>query len=399
MDKTYAAPSQKRGTAKLLALSAGHFMNDFYFGIVHPTLYIFAQVLSLTLGQQGFIAFAFNASGTWLQPLIGFLVDRHGKTWLLLLSVVWISFWICIAGIVTNYYILVLVLMLGGMASSLYHPLGSATAIKLMNNREGTGLSVFMTIGSFAGAVSPALAVPIALEYGLDKLVYFMVPGFLTAAVMYALGIQKIDDFGGDSADKGTLPKGKAEPAPVLWMVVLIMIATVRAWLRISLITFGINLFIAKSMDPTICAYILSSLLLFSSISTLAGGYLSDIIGSKKVLVMSMVLTTLFLALVVKTTGILAVVSFVLAGALNAAPNSANIVMARSFMPDNTTFATGLIMGLAAGLGGIGTLYHGHLADTFGIVPSFLFLLIPLAVSCILSALLPRGSGSLRQQA
>lgn len=399
MEKAYAKPSRKQSTARLLALSAGHFMNDFYFGIVHPILYIFAQALNLTLGQQGFIAFAFNASGTWLQPLIGYLVDRHGKTWLLLLSVVWISFWICISGLVTSYYLLVLVLILGGMASSLYHPLGSATAIKLMDNREGTGISVFMTIGGFAIAVSPALAVPVALDFGLDKLVYFMIPGFVTAAVMYAVGVHRIDDSGGGNTHTGTLATGKMEPASVSRVIVLILIASIRAWLRISLATFGINLFIAKSVDPAVCAYILSFQLLFSSVFTLAGGYMSDIIGSKKVLLVSMALTTLFLGLVVKTTGTLAVVSFILAGALNAAPNSANIVMARNFMTNNTTFASGLIMGLAAGLGGIGTLSQGRLADIFGIVPSFLFLLIPLAISCALTAVLPgTSSGSQNQE-
>lgn len=398
MDKAYVTLNRKQNAARLLALSAGHFMNDFYFGIVHPTLYIFAQALSLTLGQQGFIAFAFNASGTWPQPLVGYLVDRHGKTWLLLVSVVWISFWICISGLVTNYYLLVLVLMLGGMASSLYHPLGSATAIKLMDNRAGTGISVFMTIGGFAIAVSPALAVPVALDFGLDKLVFFIVPGLVTAAVMYAVGVHKIEDFGTGNTDPATLTAGKPKPASVFWVIVLILIATIRSWLRISLSTFGINLFIAKSVDPAVCAYIVSSQLLFSSAFTLAGGYLSDIFGSKKVLLVSMALTTLFLVLVVKTNGILAVASFVLAGALNSAPNSANIVMARNFMPNNTTFATGLVMGLASGLGGIGTLYHGHLADTFGIIPSFLFLLIPLGASCVFSAVLPGTYPSSQKQ-
>jgi len=376
---------------RLLALSAGHFMNDFYFGIVHPTLYIFAQALSLTMGQQGFIAFAFNASGTWLQPFIGFIVDRHGRTWLLLLSVVWISFWICISGIVTSYYLLVLVFILGGTASALYHPLGSAAAIKLMDNREGTGLSVFMTIGSFAVAVSPALAVPTAINFGLKGLVYFMIPGFVTAGIMYAVGVHRIDGFSSGDTKTDNLPASGIKPASIFWVSVLVLISSVRAWIRISLATFGVNLFVTKSVDPAFFAYVLSFQLLFSSMGTLVGGYLSDTHGSRKVLIVSIMFAALFLLLMVHTTGIPAMAAFVLTGALNAVPNSANIVMARSFLPNNSTFATGLIMGLGAGLGGIGTLYHGYLADTVGIVSSFLFLLIPLAVSCILSLILPRS--------
>jgi FSR family fosmidomycin resistance protein-like MFS transporter len=239
--------------------------------------------------------------------------------------------------------------------------------------------------------VSPALAVPIAINFGLDKLVYFMIPGFLTAGIMYAAGVHRIDDF--DNGHTGTdgLPIDKVKPASVFWVTVLVVISAVRAWIRISLATFGINLFITKSINPTVFAYVLSFQLLFSSLGTLAGGYLSDMHGNRKVLIVSMVFTTLFLGLTVQTSGILALIAFVLTGTLNSSPNSANIVMARDFLPNNSTFATGLIMGLGAGLGGIGTLYHGYMADAAGIVPSFLFLLIPLTASCILSLMLPRN--------
>lgn len=64
-----------------------------------------------------------------------------------------------ITGLIGNYYILVMALGLGALASALYHPLGSSVTIKLIKRAQGTSLSFFMTIGGFAASVSPLIAI------------------------------------------------------------------------------------------------------------------------------------------------------------------------------------------------------------------------------------------------
>ena len=71
----------------------------------------------------------------------------------MILSLVWITFWMSISGIITNYYLLVIILGIGALASALFHPLGSAMAIKLGKKSRGKSLSIFMTIGGFAASV------------------------------------------------------------------------------------------------------------------------------------------------------------------------------------------------------------------------------------------------------
>lgn len=118
---------------KLMAVSIGHFLNDFYMNLIPPILFLFVYTLKLSLSQQAFIAFVITSSGSFAQPVIGYFVDKHGKPYLLILSLMWISFWMSVSGIVTNYYLLVVVVGLGALASALFHPLGSAVAVKLAN--------------------------------------------------------------------------------------------------------------------------------------------------------------------------------------------------------------------------------------------------------------------------
>lgn len=116
---------------QLIAVSIGHFMNDFYMNLVPPILFIFADKLSLNLTQQGFISFVILSCSSFAQPLIGYIADRKAKAWYLIVSVVWISLWMSMSGIITNYYLLVCVLTLEGLASALYHPLDTAMAVSL----------------------------------------------------------------------------------------------------------------------------------------------------------------------------------------------------------------------------------------------------------------------------
>jgi len=167
---------------ELIAVSVGHFINDFYMNLIPPILFIFASQMSLSLTQQGVISFAILISGSLAQPFIGYFSDKHGRTWFLIVSVIWISFWMSISGVIGNYYILITALALGGLASALYHPLGSAVAVNLTKKTKGTSLSIFMTIGGFAGAISPIVALPMVTSYGLNSLVFLMIPGFVIAA-------------------------------------------------------------------------------------------------------------------------------------------------------------------------------------------------------------------------
>jgi FSR family fosmidomycin resistance protein-like MFS transporter len=386
-------PKQDDNLIKLLAISAGHFMNDFYIGIITPMLFLFAEALSLTLTQHGFIAFMFTASGTWIQPLIGHMVDKYGKTWLLIVSVIWISLWISISGLVRNYHLLVLVLVLGGISSALYHPLGSAVAIKLSSRQAGTSLSIFMTIGGFAVAVGPAVTMPIVMKFGLSKLALFMIPGVIVACLMYLAKVHNID-MSGSTVETHTeagndIGKEPIRPITLVWVTILTLISAVRGWLQISLRTYGAELFMLKSMDMEMFPLVLSIQLFTASFGTLVGGLLSDIIGTKKVLVLTMALTAVFLGLTIQTTGVVTMVTFILTGVLISASNSANILLTRDRLPGNATLATGLIMGLGGGMGGLGVLLQGYLGDVVGIMPSFMYLLVTVILSSILAAVLP----------
>ncbi|NCB41160.1 MAG: MFS transporter [Clostridia bacterium] len=372
---------------RLIAVSVGHFINDFYMNLIPPILFLFVPALGLSLAQQAFIAFAITSSGCFFQPIIGYFVDKRGKPWLLICSLIWIAFWMSISGIITNYYLLVFVVALGAIASALYHPLGSATAVKLATGSRGKSLSIFMTIGGFAASVSPVVAIPVVTIYGLNSLVFFIVPGILGAVFLYFAQVQKVE-ISEIKADEEQI-KGKIEFHTIKWVAALVFISTNKTLIRSFLVTFGVQIMLLKQLDLAVAGVVLSVYLFGNSAGTIIGGYFDDIIGSKKVLLFSNVIASLFLLMIYFTTGIPMLIAFVLMGLSLNASNTSNIVMAYELMPENLNLATGLIMGLAGGLGGLMMLVYGKIADMQGLMSSTLYLIVPLVIGVGMTMLFP----------
>ena len=372
---------------KLIAVSLGHFFNDFYMNLIPPILFLFVNSLGLSLAQQAFIAFVITSSGSFAQPVFGYFVDKRGKPSLLIFSLMWIAFWMSVSGIVTNYYLLVITVGMGALASALFHPLGSAVAVRLGNKSRGTSLSIFMTIGGFAASVSPVIAIPAVKAYGLNVLVIFMIPGILVALFMYVVKIHNVEI--NQSQVEKSEEHGKFDFNSSKWVFVLVLISSSKVLIRSFLITFGVQIMLLKQLDIKIAGVVISVYLLANSFGTILGGYLNDRIGSKRVLLLFNLLSLLCIVTIVFTHGFIMALGFLLMGLALSGSNTANIVMAYELMPKNLNFATGLIMGLSGGLGGLIMLIFGKIADLKGLLISTSYLIIPMIIVVLITAIMP----------
>lgn len=386
--------------SRIIVVSVGHFLNDFYMNLIPPVLFVFAASLSLSMGQQGFIAFVILGCGSFFQPLFGHMCDRGGKPIFLVCSLLWIAFWMSISGIITNYYLLVAATGLGALASSLYHPLGSAVTIKLLQRAPNTSLALFMTIGGLAASVTPLVTLPLVNKFGLSSLACFLVPGILVVFLMAAARLDQMKAISNE-ADTGDSP-GEAVPAgprkinfySLKWLTALIAAAAIRVWISKGFIVFGAQFLSLKNVSLSMAGTLLTFFLLATALGTFWGGIITDIIGTKNMMVISFILATAGTLLMVVGSGFVAVVAFLLTSFFISTSNSSNILLAHDIMPQNETFATGMIMGLAGGVGALGIYLTGAMADAAGLLKAIAFLLIPLLIMSLLNIFLPKTTNS-----
>lgn len=386
--------------SRMVAISTGHFLNDFYMNLIPPILFVFAASLSLNMGQQGFIAFIIQSCGSFAQPLIGHMCDKKGKPVLLVYALLWIAFWMCIAGFITNYFLMAIAAGLGALASALYHPLGSAVTIRLLKRAQNTSLSLFMTIGGLAASVAPLVTLPVVNRYGLGGLIYFVVPGILMALLMAATRLDRMKAISNRASTVvPPVTAGQARPEKInlysaKWLTVLVSAAAIRVWISRGFIVFGAQFFQLKDVSLAMAGSVLTLFLLATALGTFFGGIITDMIGTKKMMVISFVLASVCTLMMLMGKGYLTVIAFLLVGFFISTSNSSNIVIAHDIMPGNVTFATGMIMGLAGGVGGIGIYITGTMADSVGLIKATAFLMVPLLLMSVLNFLLPQTASS-----
>lgn len=120
-------------------------------------------------------------------------------------------------------------------------------------------------------------------------------------------------------------------------------------------------------MDPKVTASIVTVLLLAGSLGGLLGGYLSDLVGRRKVIVVSFLLAAPFSFLLINSGGIWLWLAAGLAGATLLGSFSVLTIQAQELMPENVGMASGLMLGFAIGVGGISVGAASPLAERIGV--------------------------------
>jgi FSR family fosmidomycin resistance protein-like MFS transporter len=285
---------------------------------------------------------------------------------------------------------LLLVIALGSSASALYHPLGSTTAVTLGRNSKGTSLSIFMTIGGFAGTAASIVGLWIASRFGIEKIVFLTLPGLIVAGFMYYSGVHNIrlDTFENRKSKDiekkvGEIKKLSLSKKSVFWLGILIFITIMKVLSGRFIITYGIQILSIKNFS--FGAALLSIHLLGRPIGTMAGGILIDKIGEKKIFSLGMILSLISLALIGYGGSFLAALGVGTLGFCTSLTNTVGVLVSHKIIPDSQSFATGIIMGIPGGIGSLTMIIFSGLADVNGLIYSVKALVLPFAVATILT--------------
>lgn len=374
---------------QLIAVSTGHFTNDFYMNLIPPILFAFSSSMGLTLTQQSMIAFSIVVGGSLFQPIVGYLLDKIGKSVYLIIGIVWISFIMSITGLITNYYLLIVIVGLASIASSIYHPLGSSIAINLSRESKGKSLSAFLTIGVFSSTFTPMIAIPIVSEFGLKYLTFLMIPGFLVAYFLKFAKIDKIECRVTADKKNKKIKKDNISKDKVKYLLLLVCMSVIRAVFAKIMIVFGVQIMIMKGIGIIPAGIILTAHMFLSSVGILSGGYLSDKFGERRIMIIFSILLFGIYTIIIFFHGLLVIIGIIFFGYALHGSLTANITMAHNILPQNINLGTGIIMGLSLTIAGVLILVFGKFADIYGLMEMAQFTaclsLIPIFISLYIS--------------
>jgi FSR family fosmidomycin resistance protein-like MFS transporter len=355
-------PARSQSWKRTALLFIGHLLNDGFASFLAPLLPLLIERLDLSFAMAGLMGTTRILMNSLMQPGLGHLVDRVQRPWLVIIGPLLTVTAMSLIGRANNYPLLLIIMVIAGLGTALFHPAAAALVAVGSHERRGLMMAFFSSGGTFGGALAPIVIVAFTQAFRLENTPWLLVPG-LVLLIAFAVPLRRVlPDPVRHEHERfrlGNLPRRFF----LLWSVIV-----VRAVSATAFASFLAVLVTQRGGTALVGGAAISAFLLLGAVGSFFAGNLSDRWGRKAVLLSSMLLATPLYVLFLHgpTAMLLPIIAAAGLFALSATP--VGIVAAQECLPGRTGLVSGLVMGLAWGVGGLALTPIGWLADTFGLI-------------------------------
>jgi len=354
----------------LFSLSFCHLLNDLMQSLISALYPMLKEQFHLDFTQIGLITLAFQLTASLLQPTIGTYTDRRPLPYSLAIGMGMTLIGLILLAFADSYAAVLLAAAMVGTGSAVFHPESSRVARLASGGRYGFAQSLFQVGGTLGQAIGPLLAALIVLPRGQGAIAWFSLMALAAMLILAHVGrwygrlLRSLQPAAAHGGNAEPLPRGR-----VIFFLFLLM-----------LLVFSKNVY-AASLSSYFTFYLIdrfqlsvrdAQLLLFvfmtaNAVGTLIGGPLSDRIGRRWMIWISILGALPFTLLLPYASLYWMIVLTIIIGLIMASAFPAILVYAQELVPGRVGFIAGMFFGFAFGLGGLGAAVLGRLADAYGI--------------------------------
>jgi len=356
------------GNRQLVIISLGHFVVDVFGNMGSVLLTFFSLPMGLSNAQIGLAASLYTFTASLLQPVFGWMADRHGSRWFGAGGLLWTLSFLSLAVILGQrgtFALLLVPFVIAALGSAAYHPQGTMNATNVSEGRQVSGAAIFFFFGQAGLALGPALAglmlgkvgpigIPLLALIGIP-----MVPLLATT-----LSPSPHPDATADPPAKTIHTRQRLATGT---MLALIGLAALRSWANFSPTTFLPKFYMEKGWSPESYGLVTAMWMIGSAIGGVLGGPAADRWGRRRIVTSTLLAATLPTLLLPRAEGFVIFVIAPVAGALLGASHSIIVVLAQDLLPGGKATASGLTLGFMFASGAVGNLATGWMADRIGL--------------------------------
>ena len=345
---------------------------------------VLPAILPLLIANNGYSYFtagllitAYNVTSSFTQPVLGWLSDKKGLTVNISISLLISAVFVSLMGIAQTYYLIMLLAVLAALGHACFHP-AALSMVSRLCTRENRGrlTSYFVVGGNLGYAIGPVLAGALVWWLGLPGLLFLVLPAIAMAfALKYILpgGITRACAPKAELLDIGHVVTSKKP------FIILMIASILRAWAIFAAITFLPLYLVSQGYDLVMASMIVTLMLLTGVAGQVAGGHFSDRYGRKEFMIFGLVLSIPPFCLFMLTGGILSIIGLLLFGFFLWSTFAVAVAMSHELLPGNVGLASGIMLGLAIGFGGLGVAINGIIADHYSLAAALGTIPIPIA--------------------
>jgi len=361
----------------LFIIGLCHLLNDSLQAVIPAMFPILEGSLGLTFTQLGFIAFTLNMVASVMQPVIGMYTDKRPMPYALPLGLLSSMFGMLGLAFAPNFVMILISVFFIGIGSATFHPEGSRVAHLAAGNRRGLAQSIYQVGGNAGQALAPLITALVLVPLGQFGAIWFVLVAGL--AVLFLTYIARwyatqMKDFMQKRAELPTQQKNTAPKRALTFaLIVLIFIVFVRSWYHSAMLNFyafyaidTYHLSIAQAQIYVFC------FLFMGAVGTFFGGSLADRFGKRNIIFISLMAPAPLALALPYMNSFFAIVTLCIIGFLLMSSFSVAVVYAQDLVPGKIGTMSGLIVGLAFGMGAIGSVAFGSLIDLIGLTPTMI---------------------------
>lgn len=378
----------------ITGLAAAHLVTDIYMPVLPAILPLLILNYGYSYLAAGLLITAYNVTSSFTQPVLGWLSDTKGLTVHVSISLLISAVFVALMGTAHNYYMIMLFAVLAALGHACFHPAALSLVSRLCTSENrGRITSYFVVGGNFGYAIGPVLAGALVWWLGLPGLLLLIFPAlFMAFALRYLLP----GGIAGASGAHATPEPDIRHVQPKKPFIILMVASILRAWAIFAAITFLPMYLVTQGYDLVSASTIVTLMLLSGVAGQIAGGHISDRYGRKEFMVFGLVCSIPAFYLFFLSSGTGAIIALLLFGFALWSTFAVAVAMSHELLPQNVGLASGIMLGLAIGFGGLGVAVNGMIADHYSLAAALGTIPVPIAGAVLLMIVLPYPWKSLK---
>jgi FSR family fosmidomycin resistance protein-like MFS transporter len=339
------AAQQDRGedifqAGEILLLSFSHFIHDVYSSFLAPLLPLLIEKLSLSLTQAGTLSAVMQLPAL-MNPFIGLLADRVSLRYFVIFAPMMTAIPMSLIGVAPGYGVLMLLLFLAGISVAMFHVPAPVMIARMAGGKKGRGMSFFMTGGELARTVGPLTAVAAVSLFGLEGFWPIMVVGIAASGWLY-IRFRRVDLSFHNTKKKTSLVRTFSNMRHVLLPLTIILLA--RSFMHGSMTAFLPTFIRSQSGNLWLGGIALTLFEAAGVAGVLTAGTLSDRLGRRRMLLISLVGAPLSVLLFLFTDDWLRLFALLSCGFMLLSTTPVMLALIQEHAGDSPAAANGIFM-------------------------------------------------------
>lgn len=339
-----------------ITLLMAHLLGDFYAAFYGPLVPVLRDQLHISVVAALTLATVYGTTSNFLQPVFGMVGERYGRRRLLALGIAGASLGMAGLGFGTNVALIGVMLVIAGVGVGMFHPCGAALAGQVGGRRKSASIAMYMVGGNLGVMLAP-LIVPALAEVDMRYVALLAIPGL---AFSFWLWRRPLDE------ERPHTPAriGLAETWETFRRVWPVFVDVILRFMPVTLFATLLPLYDKlRGMDNVEAGRPLAAFMLAGGVGVLAGGWLAGRVRHVTLVVLSETCGGVCFFLAPMFWGAMYYLLLCVGAFFVYSLMSVQIATAQRLAPRTEGAASGIVMGLAYGIGSLALIPMGWLSD------------------------------------